>query len=93
MCEKVSNIFITLKKDLFGCFRIEKICDKDNETGLKEGGVIEMLIEIENYSASIRVSHRNLNYSAPFACRSFALCLLTRTVIRCRSATSFTFKS
>ena len=36
----MSNIFIGL--DLFGCFRIEEIRDKDNETGLKEGGVIEM---------------------------------------------------
>ena len=33
-------VFITLKKDLFGCFRGER--DKDNETGLKEGGGIEM---------------------------------------------------
>ena len=31
-----------VKKDLFGCFRIEEIRDKDNETGLKEEGVIEM---------------------------------------------------
>ena len=38
----MSNIFIGLKKDLFGCFRIEEIRDKNNETGLKEGGVIEM---------------------------------------------------
>ena len=30
-----------------GCFRIEEIRDKDNETGLKEGGGIEM----SNYSA------------------------------------------
>ena len=36
------NIFIWVKKDLFGCFRIEEIRDKDNETGLKEGGGIEM---------------------------------------------------
>ena len=36
-----------LKKDLFGCFRIEEIRDNDNETGLKEGGGIEM----SNYSA------------------------------------------
>ena len=27
-----------------GCFKIEEIRDKDNETGLKEGGVIEMSI-------------------------------------------------
>ena len=36
------NIFIWVKKDLFGCFRIEEIRDKDNETCLKEGGGIEM---------------------------------------------------
>ena len=41
----MSNIyFIGLKKDLFGCFIIEEIRDKDNETGLKEGGGIEMSI-------------------------------------------------
>ena len=40
---KVSKIFIYVKKmSLFGCFRIEEIRDKDNETGLKEGGVIKM---------------------------------------------------
>ena len=33
-----------VKKDLFGCFRIEEIRDNDNETGLKEGGGIEMSI-------------------------------------------------
>ena len=30
-------MFIGLKKNLFGCFRIEEIRDKDNETGLKDG--------------------------------------------------------
>ena len=29
---------------MFGCFRIEEIRDQDNETGLKEGGGIEMSI-------------------------------------------------
>ena len=38
----VKNIFIWLKKDLFGCFRIEEIRDRDNETGLKEERGIEM---------------------------------------------------
>ena len=43
VCVKdVKIYFIGLKKDLFGCFRIEEIRDKDNETGLKEKGVIEM---------------------------------------------------
>ena len=45
MCVKdVKIYFIGLKKDLVGCFRIEKVRDKDNETGLKEGGVIKMSI-------------------------------------------------
>jgi hypothetical protein len=32
------------KKTCLGCFRIEEIRGKDNETGLKEGGGIEMSI-------------------------------------------------
>ena len=37
--KRCSNIFIYVKKDLFGfVFRIEEIRDKDNETGLKEEG-------------------------------------------------------
>ena len=36
------NIFIGLKNDLFGCFKIVEIRDQDNETGLKEEGGIEM---------------------------------------------------
>ena len=35
-------IYITLKKDLFGGFKIKRIRDKDIETGLKEEGGIEM---------------------------------------------------
>ena len=31
-----------VKKDLFGCFKIEQIRDNNNETGLKEGNVTEM---------------------------------------------------
>ena len=38
----VKIYFIGLKKDLFGCFRIGEIRDKDNEIGLKEGGGIEI---------------------------------------------------
>ena len=38
---KESNIFYWVKKDLFGCFRIEAR-GKDNETGLKKGGGIEI---------------------------------------------------
>ena len=33
----VKIYFIGLKKDLFGCFRIEEIRDKNNATGLKRG--------------------------------------------------------
>ena len=42
-CVKVSNIFIGLKKTCLGVLdRGDR--DKDNETGLKEGGGIEMSI-------------------------------------------------
>ena len=37
-CVKVSNYIYYVKKNLFGCFKIEEIRDKDNETCLKEGG-------------------------------------------------------
>ena len=42
MVKDVKYIYWVKKKDLFGCFRIEEIRDKNNETGLKEGGGIEM---------------------------------------------------
>ena len=38
----MSNIFITLEKDLFGCFKIRGECESDNETSLKEVGIIEI---------------------------------------------------
>ena len=38
----MSNIFIGLKKDLFGCFKIEKNVTKTMKTGLKKGGGIEI---------------------------------------------------
>ena len=41
-CCKSIKYIDWVKKDLFGCFRMEEIRDKDNETGLKEGRVIEM---------------------------------------------------
>ena len=42
MCKrKFKYNLYTLKNDLFGCFRIEEIRDKDNETCLKEGGGIK----------------------------------------------------
>ena len=53
MVKDVKIYFIGLKKDLFGCFRIEEIRDKDNETGWKEGGGIE----IKTTVLSIYVMH------------------------------------
>ena len=56
----MSNIFIGLKKDLFGCSRIEEIVDKDNETGLKKGGGIEMsttVLSIYAMLASLRLKY------------------------------------
>ena len=48
----MSNIFIGLKKTCLGVLdRGDR--EKDNETGLKEGGGIEM----SNYSASIHYSN------------------------------------
>ena len=49
-------MLITLKNDMFGCFRIEEIRDKDNETGLKEEGGIEM-------STTVLSIHYNDNYN------------------------------
>ena len=67
MIKDVKYIFITLKKDLFGCFRIEEIRDKDNEIGLKEGGVIEM----SNYSAIHIRDARSLRFFITYLANSF----------------------
>ena len=51
-------IYCRVKKRLvWGVLDIEEIRDKDNATGLKEGGIIENV----NYSASI---HYNDNYNS-----------------------------
>jgi len=42
-----------VKKDLFECFRIEEIRDKDNGTGLKEGGGIEMSTTVLPFTVTI----------------------------------------
>ena len=42
VCKKCQIYLYGLKKDLFGCFRIEEIRDNNNETDLKEEGGIEM---------------------------------------------------
>ena len=46
----MSKYIYWVKKDLFGCFRIEEIRDKDNEIGLKEGGGIEMSTIVLHYA-------------------------------------------
>ena len=46
MCVKDVKYIYWVKKDLFGCFRIEEIRDKDNETGLKEGRGTEILTTV-----------------------------------------------
>ena len=64
----VKNIFVGLKKTCLGCFRIEKIRDKDNKTGLKEGGgkenanlqcfpiyVMHALFAINTYLSEVKV--------------------------------------
>ena len=42
MCGKRVKYICSVRKDLFGCFRIEEIRDNANETSLKEAGGIEM---------------------------------------------------
>ena len=68
MCVKVVQIFITLKKDLFGCFQIEEIRDKNNEIGLKEGGVIEMSIYSAFHIRDARSPFAFVYYLPPFPC-------------------------
>ena len=53
MVKDVKYIFIGLKNDLLGCFGVEEIRDKDNETGLKEGGGIEMSSTVLPFTITI----------------------------------------
>ena len=55
----MSNIFIGLKMTLFGCFGIENIRGDANETGLMEGGGIEMSTTVLPYT---RCSLSSLEY-------------------------------
>ena len=56
MCKRCQNIFIELKKTCLGCFRIEEIRDKDNETDLKEGGGIELSTTVLSIYANAPLS-------------------------------------
>ena len=39
-CQNDVKYIYRVKKDLFGCFRMEEIREKDNATSLKKGGGI-----------------------------------------------------
>ena len=56
----MSKYIYWVKKDLFGCFRMEEIRDKDNETGLKEGRVIEMSTTVLSIYAMHALLFQNL---------------------------------
>ena len=64
----MSNILIGLKRTCLGVSE-RGDCAKDNETGLKEGGVIKILTTVLHSRAALSLgrSNENLNYSAPFA--------------------------
>ena len=56
VCGKRCPIYIynvRKKKTCLGCFGIEKICDKDNATGLKKGGGIEMSTTVLPFTITI----------------------------------------
>jgi len=44
--KRCKNIFITLKKDLFRCFKKQKEQENNNEKDLKEGGGTEILTTV-----------------------------------------------
>ena len=72
---KESNIFYWVKKDLFGCFTIEEIRGKDNETGLKKGGGIEMSTTVLSIYAMLALFR--FEY-LPFAVDAFSFHLMLR---------------
>ena len=51
-----------VKKDLFGCFRIKEIREKDNETGLIEKGVIEMSTTVLSIYAMLVLFRLNTHH-------------------------------
>ena len=68
MVKDVKIYFIGLKKDLFGCFRIEEIREKDNATGLKEGRVIKIETTVLPYTRctlSIRFVFTHVSKPSP----------------------------
>ena len=67
MCVKDVKYIYWVKKDLFGCFRIEEIRDKNNETGLKEGGEIEMSTTVLHSRAAPSLNYLPSQYTLMFA--------------------------
>ena len=68
MCKRCPNIFINVKKRLvLGVLDIEKIRGNDNETGLKEGGGIEIIEKFNLQVLSI--------YAIALALSIFAFCI------------------
>ena len=66
MCVKESNIFIGLKKTCLGVLDREER-DKDNETGLKEGGEIEMSTTVLHSRAAPSLNYLPSQYTLMFA--------------------------
>ena len=64
------------KKDLFGCFRIEEIRDKDNETGLNEEGGYRNV----NLQCSIRDARSFALKYLPWLRRSYLVLYLERQI-------------
>ena len=66
MCVKESNIFIGLKKTCLGVLDREER-DKNNETGLKEGGEIEMSTTVLHSRAAPSLNYLPSQYTLMFA--------------------------
>jgi hypothetical protein len=66
VCVKESNIFIGLKKTCLGVLDREER-DKNNETGLKEGGEIEMSTTVLHSRAAPSLNYLPSQYTLMFA--------------------------
>ena len=56
MCKRCQIYLYGLKKTCLGSFRIEEIRDNNNETGLKEGGGIELSTTVLSIYANAPLS-------------------------------------
>ena len=68
MVKRCQNIFYWVKKTCLGVLDIEEIRAKDNATGLKEGGVIEMSIYSAFHIRDARSPFAFVYYLPPFPC-------------------------